>query len=224
MLSYKHHPGANICILWGSREPSPEAPGGRAQAWHFPGMIFVCRYPSDLYPQPALRCRSVGLAASTHGSLDSLRVLEHVKLSLSLSHWAHHSIPLYPQHCGCTRICNVSSISSRKASWLSCILCHSIQGYTPIFCPFIFPLQTSQRPFLQPQGHQITCPSPSVNSRNLEGHNRVSLFVFGCTTQHMGRQSLTKDRAWGPCTGSGALQRLDHQEVLHHCVLNILHF
>ena len=144
--------------------------------------------------------------------------------ALSLSHRAQRSVPLYPQHCGCTRICNISSISSRKASWLSCILCHSIQDYTPIFCPFMLSLRTSQRPFLQPQGHQITCPSPSVNSRNLEGHNCVSLFISGCITQHMGPQSLTKDRAWGPCTGSGALQRLDHQEVLHHCVLNILHF
>ena len=180
-LLYKHHPGANICILWGSREPWPEAPGGRAQAWHFPGMIFVHWYPSDLYPQSALSCRSVGLAASMHNFLDSLCVLELVKLSLSLSHWAHRSVPLYPQHCGCTRICNTSSISSRKASWLSCILCHSIQGYMPIFCPFILLLQTSQRPFLQPQVHQFTYPSPSVNSRNLEGHNCVSLFVFGWT-------------------------------------------
>ena len=163
------------------RQRLPEGERGRAQEWHFPGMIFVCWYPSDLYPQSALSCRSVGLAAPVHGSLDSLCVLKHARLSLSVSHWAHRSIPLYPQHCGCTRICNVSSISSRKASWLSCILCHSIQGYTPIFSPFILPLQTSQRPFLQPQVHQFTCPSPSVNSRNIEGHNYVSLFVFGCT-------------------------------------------
>ena len=37
-LSYKHHPGANICILWGSREPSPEAPRGRER--ESPGMTF----------------------------------------------------------------------------------------------------------------------------------------------------------------------------------------
>lgn len=159
-----------------------------------------------------------------HDSLDSLRVLEHVKLSLSPSHWAHRSIPLYPQHCGCTRVCNISSISSRKASWLSCILCHSIQGYIPIFCPFMLSLWTSQRPFLQPQGHQITCPSPSVNSRNLEGHNCVSLFVSGCITQHMGPQSLTKDRTWGPCTEAGHFNVWTTSEVLHHCALNILHF
>lgn len=197
--------GLNPCPWSGSRSQLPRKSMIQAPSWcqylHFlgqqgtlargsrresPGMTFprddICLLiPLRSVPQPALSCRSVGLAASMHNFLDSLCVLELVKLSLSLSHWAHRSVPLYPQHCGGTRICNISSISSRKASWLSCILCHSIQGYMPIFCPFILLLQTSQRPFLQPQVHQFTYPSPSVNSRNLEGHNCVSLFVFGWT-------------------------------------------
>ena len=197
--------GLNPCPWSGSRSQLPRKSIVQAPSWcqylhslgkqgtfargsqrESPGMTFprddIClliplRSVSTVSPELQI-CRS----SCSRSWFPGLPVcLEHARLSLSVSHWTHRSIPLYPQHCGCTRICNISSISSRKASWLSCILCHSIQGYTPIFSPFILPLQTSQRPFLQPQVHQFTCPSPSVNSRNIEGHNYVSLFVFGCT-------------------------------------------
>ena len=48
------------------------------------------------------------------------------------------SLRLYPPHLGFIRICNVSSISSRKSSLT---LFHPLQGYMLISCPFPDPLQ-----------------------------------------------------------------------------------
>ena len=58
--------------------------------------------------------------------------------SLPPGHWAPPSLQLYPQHLGFIRMCNVSSISSRKSSLT---LFHPLPGYVLIFCPFPDPLQ-----------------------------------------------------------------------------------
>ena len=161
-------------------------------------MIFVCGYPSDLYPQLALSCRSVGLAAFMHGSLDSLHVLN---MPRSLCHCVtEHDFPptVFPT------LWVYNNMQGKE---------HLLQKNLPDFLPscsglhahllFFYISSANLSESISPAiSSSAYCALPSLNSRSLGGHNCASFLAVPCSLWD--HSSLTRDRTCAPCIGSGA--------------------
>ena len=100
---------------------------------------YLCANTSEISthsPHPELQ---INVSSRFHASFCGLPCASlNLPGSLPPGHWAPLSLQLHPQHLGFIRICNVSSISSRKSSLT---LFHPLPGYMLISCPFPDPLQ-----------------------------------------------------------------------------------